>query len=165
MSTNRRKTLSDAVDFFKQYIHLREDKQDNAIAQVHLTFLENMIADEPTGDYITAARLEYIFDELEKRFPGTINPFSSRPPEIELLKAIDELLAKNTPVKTNAHPTTTVSLCPSAVEASRGRLSTHPCKQCGEYDVYVESLHGDHDDYRITCYSCGKSYCVDGDDG
>lgn len=48
----------------------------------------------------------------------------------------------------------------------KGRLSDHPCGKCKAMDVWVVGFECDgHEDYRITCNSCGHSYCVDGDDG
>lgn len=44
-----------------------------------------------------------------------------------------------------------------------GRLSNTPCNKCGELKVYVEEIN-DYPDYRITCYGCQYSYCVDGTD-
>ena len=41
------------------------------------------------------ARLSKLLDELDKRFPGVVNPVLSDPPEPKLLKAIDDLIARN----------------------------------------------------------------------
>ncbi len=51
---------------------------------------------------------------------------------------------------------------PEAAE-DRGHHSAISCKKCGKLEVYVQEI-GDHPDYRITCYACKHSYCVDGSD-
>lgn len=40
------------------------------------------------------ARLTYMLDEMERRFPGVVNPVASDPPEPKLLAAVDAALAK-----------------------------------------------------------------------
>jgi len=44
-------------------------------------------------------RFYRLVEELNKRFPGVVNPYLSDPPEPKLLKAIDELVAKTKPYK------------------------------------------------------------------
>lgn len=41
-----------------------------------------------------SARLDAIIIELAKRYPDAYNPFSSRPQEVELIKALDAHVAK-----------------------------------------------------------------------
>lgn len=45
------------------------------------------------------------------------------------------------------------------------RRSTVPCRTCQALTVDVQAIDCGHDDYRITCENCGKSYIVEGDDG
>lgn len=45
------------------------------------------------------ARLSYLLDELDKRFPGVVNPVLSDPPEPKYLAAIDRLIEKCKPYK------------------------------------------------------------------
>jgi len=52
---------------------------------------------------------------------------------------------------------------PTKEKEDEGRLSEHPCDECGAMQVYVKEIN-DHPDYRITCRACGRSYCVDGID-
>ncbi len=40
------------------------------------------------------ARFSHLLKELEKRFPGVVDPFLSDPPEPKLLKAIDILISQ-----------------------------------------------------------------------
>lgn len=48
------------------------------------------VQDGPGTPY---ARLCYLLDELEKRFPGVVNPVMSDPPEPKLLAALDGRIA------------------------------------------------------------------------
>lgn len=47
-----------------------------------------------TGPGTPLARLEYLLEELEKRFPGVVNPLSSESPEPLLLAALDKAIVK-----------------------------------------------------------------------
>lgn len=46
----------------------------------------------------------------------------------------------------------------------RGRHSKLPCRKCKGTEVYVVEIN-DYPDLRVTCHSCGYSYCEDGPDG
>lgn len=52
-----------------------------------LRHLHAELRDEGPGTPV--ARLTYLLDELEKRFPGVVNPVLSDPPEPKLLAALD----------------------------------------------------------------------------
>jgi len=52
-----------------------------------------IVALENDGPGTPIARLTYLLDELEKRFPGVVNPVSSEPPEPLLLAALDKARA------------------------------------------------------------------------
>lgn len=48
------------------------------------------VVPDPDGPGTPSARLHFLLSELEKRFPGVVDPFSSEPSEPKLLAALDQ---------------------------------------------------------------------------
>lgn len=80
----------------------RVDEAVAVHAQASLAFLgftpeQSQAARDDNADEGTPgtplARLSYLLDELEKRFPGVVNPVMSDPPEPKLLAALDAKIA------------------------------------------------------------------------